>query len=370
MSTFREFRNDFIKLNPAEQFGPDAIGIFVSQSTATGEIYIAGITVPYTTTQGTLRRQLADTHTIYVEYAVATGSSYLPASGSSFAIRIIEIPVKEVQSRKDHYFFEPKYSQRFSELLASFGDLSPTKLKVAFAGPENFWKDDYNAGINVVEDARKSRTALRVDREPYAPTHGTYQDKMVPANFEVLKKATETRYLFPTGSLILTASTLRNKELIDSEAFADTQDSNYTSKAWNIGRYIGSELDNLGIIGNEPALGYYAFQGAIYPTGSAPTPIKAIDNSDRPLEQIYFVNFASGSVGQGSKHNDASAHLPLDAKRAIDLISPSTNGNRAYTILYREEGKKMVKITEKLVYHVSRNEVLVTNGTGRLVGIL
>lgn len=367
MSTYREFRNDFIKLNP-QVLAADTVGMFISQSAGTGTIFIAGMIVPYSTTQGSIEGRLRHTKKMYVEYTVDTtypGGEfpYLPASGSggAYAIRTIEIPIKEVQSRDTHYFFEPVTPVRIPAQLNTFGTPSENFLRISFSGPENYYKDDFNPISNNISDARKSNVALVVDRFAMSPSQGGYIGSLLPNNFTVIQKALETRTLFNSGSMQSYESTLRNRELIDREFFAEIQDSNYSTKSWTGVRYDGVEESNNGVVGNEPALSFLSFDGTTYPTGSTTSTIKAIADSDRKLESIYYVNFASGSSQYG-KRVGGSTFLPLEGTTSMDLVR--TYSNKRYTILYKVNGRTFNQVVNSKVYGSDRGEVYITDENG------
>ena len=78
MSTFNEFRDQFIKEDMRTRLGDGAIGVFISQSAETssafpaGQIFIAGLSVPYISGSSHFGSSLKDTKTVYLEYTVTS----------------------------------------------------------------------------------------------------------------------------------------------------------------------------------------------------------------------------------------------------------------------------------------------------------
>ena len=404
MSSFFEVRDQFIKRNPRTTYSPDCVALFVSQSRETQEVFVEGVTVPYQTSdQGNLKDVLKDSNTIYIEYLTPstfpggkfpypTGSngdprlvsaSYL--TGKTGSLRILEIPIENPQERDGYYFFESKKRVPITGILSPFDTPSPTFLKVSFTGPENYYKSDNNP-IRTANITRKSNKRILVDRSTSSPNIGQYQNTSVPNNFSVILKYIETKNLYNSGSEIVGtggvptfpsasffSSSLRSFENIDTALFAEIQDSNFSSKAWTNIRYNGVRETKRQVTGNEPALTFREFNGAIYPTGSDATTIKAILDADRNIETIYFVNFANGtSLGtknpSGSNANLQGGAIPIDAQAGQSgeevFDAPTAN---LFTLLYREIGNRLQRIPSSNIYGVDRGGVFVTDENGKVL---
>lgn len=422
MSTFNEFREQFIREDMRTRLGDGAIGVFISQSAEVtdafpgGRIFIAGVSVPYISGSLHFGSSLKDTKTVYLEYTVtssldqlngkypytfASGSDevgvsspsgavypYLPSETPTFAtsskgysVRTIEIPIKEVQVRDNGYFFDPKYRIEVPVLLSQFGELSYVPMRVAFGGPENFYKDDYNAIIGNYTEARKSTKAITVDRSTVSPRTGAYTSTTLPGNYPVILKYIESKTLFnsgstftqvsgsvtaPTGSSYI--SSILSFQFIDQELFAPIQDSSYSSKAWRSIRYDGVEETNLNIIGNEPALAFREFEGAIYPNDASGSAVKAILDADREVVPVYYVNFNKGSELRG-KNPGGTSTLPVFTFGTIEIVtSPSAN---RFTLLYEEQdsSRRLIPVSSKKVYSVDKGAVYTTDEDGKISGV-
>lgn len=419
MSTFNEFRRQFIRGNMRDVLGDGAIGVFISQSAETssafpaGKVFIAGISVPYLSGSNNFGSSLKDTNTIYLEYTVtssidqsgggrfpytnASGSlpvsssvyPYLPgetnftyASGSKgYSVRTIEIPVREVQARDSGYFFDPKYRIEIPVLLAQFGKLSYLPMRVAFSGPENFYKDDYNAIIGNYTEGRKSRKAITVDRSTVSPRTGAYTGTTLPGNYPVILKYIETQNLYHSGSGSVGSlgtpdtpidgyysSSLRSFENVDAALFAPIQDSSYSSKAWRNLRYDGVVETNLNIVGNEPALSFQEFEGAIYPNDASGSAVKAILDADREIATIYYANFNKANELRG-KNPGGTSTLPTFTYGTVQIVTSPTV--KRFTILYEEQDSsgRLIPISSKKVYSVDKGVVYATDEDGKVSGV-
>jgi hypothetical protein len=419
MSTFNEFRRQFIRGNIREILGDGAIGVFISQSAETssafpaGKVFIAGISVPYLSGSGNFGSSLKDTNTIYLEYTVtssidqsgggkfpytnASGSlpasssvyPYLPgetnftyASGSKgYSVRTIEIPVREVQARDSGYFFDPKYRIEIPVLLAKFEQLSYVPMRVSFSGPENFYKDDYNAIIGNYTEGRKSRKSITVDRSTVSPRTGAYTGTTLPGNYPVILKYIETQNLYHSGSGSAGSlgtpdtpidgyysSSLRSFENVESALFAPIQDSSYSSKAWRNLRYDGVVETNLNILGNEPALSFQEFEGAIYPNDASGSAVKAILNADRKIVPVYYANFNKANELRG-KNPGGTSTLPTFTHGTVQVVTSPTV--KRFTILYEEQDSsgRLIPISSKKIYSTSKGAVYATDEDGKVSGV-
>lgn len=399
--------------------GDGAIGVFISQSAETssafpaGKVFIAGVNVPYTSGSFNFGSSLRDTTTLYLEYTVsssldqsgggkypyehASGSTaasssvypYLPgavdftyASGSKgYTVRTIEIPIKEVQVRDSGYFFDPKYRIEIPVLLARFGQLSYLPMRVAFSGPENFYKDDYNAIIGNYTEGRKSKKTITVDRSTVSPRTGAYTGTTLPGNYPVILKYIETKNLYHSGSGSVGelgipdtpidgyySSSLRSFEGVDEALFASIQDSSYSSKAWRNIRYDGVEETNLDIIGNEPALAFREFEGAVYPSDAVAATVKAILDADREIVSIYFTNFNKSNELRG-KNPGGTSTLPVFTHGSIEIVTSPT-ANR-FTLLYEEQdsSRRLIPLSSKKIYSIDKGVVYTTDEDGKISGV-
>ena len=419
MSTFNEFRNQFIREDMRTRLGDGAIGVFISQSAETssafpaGQIFIAGLSVPYISGSSHFGSSLKDTKTVYLEYTVTSsldqsgggrfpytfgsGSEmvsssvypYLPAASSfdyafgskGYSVRTIEIPIKEVQARDTGYFFDPKYRIQVPVLLAQFGELSYLPMRVAFSGPENFYKDDYNAIIGNYTEGRKSRKAITVDRSTVSPRTGAYTGTTLPGNYPVILKYIETKNLYNSGSGSpgefgtptpatdgYFSSSLRSFENVDEALFAPIQDSSYSSKAWRNLRYDGVVETNLNIIGNEPALSFQEFEGTTYPSDAAAATVKDILDADREIVTIYYVNFNKANELRG-KNPGGTSTLPTFTYDTVQIVTSPTV--KRFTILYEEQDSsgRLIPISSKKVYSVDKGVVYATDEDGKVSGV-
>lgn len=446
MSTFNEFRGDFIKDDIRSRLGDGVIGVFVSQSAETssafpgGRVFIAGINVPYVSGSSHFGSTLKDTTTVYLQYTVTSsldsptedyiinegeyvvestvgGGEYIDytkisprypypfASGSTpvfsalypqapgavsasyasgskgYSVRFLEIPIKEVQARKYGYFFDPEYRVEVPVLLAPFGQLSYLAMKIAFSGPENFYKDNYNAIVGNYTEARKSRKSIVVDRSSISPRVETYANTTLPGNYPVVLKYTQTENVYSSGSSVTGSlgtpdtvtdgfflSSLRSFENVDPAVFASIQDSNYSSKAWRNLRYDGVTEANLNILGNEPALSFQEFEGTIYPSEAVAATVKDILDADREIVTIYYVNFNKANELRG-KNPGGSSTLPTFTYDAINIVtSPSSN---RFSVFYEEQAgtRRLIPLDSRKIYSIDRGVVYRTDEDGKVSGV-
>ena len=155
---------------------------------------------------------------------------------------------------------------------------------------------------------------------------------------------------------------------MDEALFAPIQDSSYSSKAWRNLRYDGVVETNLNRIGNEPALSFQEFEGAIYPSDAVAATVKDILDADREVVPVYYVNFNKGSELRG-KNPGGTSSLPTFTFGTIELVtSPSAN---RFTLLYEEQdsSRRLIPLSSRKVYSIDKGAVYTTDEDGKISGV-
>lgn len=164
---------------------------------------------------------------------------------------------------KDAYYYKLADVITIPTSSAELGVASSQQYNVGLLPEPNelFRFNDFAPTSNNVDSVRKSTIRLVVDERSYAPTQGIYEGFFLPGNYE-----------------IISSSIANGVEGLDERFFAEVQDSNYSSTGWRNGRYDGTKttdiINNVRVLGQEPALTYNSFEGSLFDSSSISSEIK------------------------------------------------------------------------------------------------
>ena len=127
---------------------------------------------------------------------------------------------------------------------------------------------------------------------------------------------------------------------------AQIQDCFYTKAGIINARYEGSKTTSGSISGNDPALGLVVFEASIHPTDADTTTIRNIADRD-----VVEVRFNSKRIATGSSFE-------------FQQFPSSSN------ILFKEEGKAIVRVPNVKVYSIQKDEVYLADENGIVTSVL
>jgi len=125
---------------------------------------------------------------------------------------------------------------------------------------------------------------------------------------------------------------------------AQIQNCSYTKAGIVNARYRGTKLTSGSVEGNDPALSFKEFDGSIHLLDSNNSTIAGIDDTKRDIQTIYF-----NPILTGSNPNKHEQNFP-------ELTS----------ILYQEEDKRFVRVSNKKVFIVETATVLTMGEVGKV----
>lgn len=315
---------EFIETAPTKYGFGNANIIFSSSvdvfGTAFAPYSIQGMTVPF----------IDKFNRGYETPLLSVNSLRFEFSGSFYTAKIIG---KQKRDNYIYYQFEP-FTVNY--LPTSVDDNSlPLEEDSDFIlipySSVNFNNSDYNPLLNNSEGSKPNSVAQVVDRQG---------DAANPTNLGALTGGTAVK--------------------------AELQDCSYTKVGLINSRYNGSKATTAGPIteynkerfvarvnsgavpGYEPALGFKKFKGSIHPSDADTTAIKAINQSDRELVDVYF-----NSTITGTHPNKLFPNFPIV-------------GN----FLYVDQGNRLIRSVGSKVYAVDTGQVFVTNELGSLTSIV
>lgn len=108
-----------------------------------------------------------------------------------------------------------------------------------------------------------------------------------------------------------------------------------------------SKVISRGIPGNDPALALKEFKGSIHPNDASDTTIKAIQLSDRTIENIFF-----DTVLSGSHPTKAFSNFPLSG-----------------SFLETEQNTRFVRSVNSKIYSVDKGKIYTTNELGGVIAV-
>jgi hypothetical protein len=125
---------------------------------------------------------------------------------------------------------------------------------------------------------------------------------------------------------------------------AQLQNCSYTKAGIVNARYDGTKLTSGSVEGNDPALAFKEFDGSIHLLDSDNTTITGIDDNKRDIKTVYFNPILTGS--HPNKHEQNFPELT--------------------SILYQEEDKRFVRISNKKVFIVETGTILTMSEVGKV----
>jgi len=185
---------------------------------------------------------------------------------------------------------------------------------------------------------------------PYISTvFNNSSDNPILSNATVLRKANYIQQVDRNEDPI--QPTNLTQILLNQATPAEIQDSNYTSAGIINARYVGSKLNSGSVPGNDPALNLIGIRASLHPSGSNFTKIKAINLSDRQVQQVYFTPQVTNNIAGGKTR--------------------TFGGNKSFpaapNLLYVEEGNRFVRISNRDIYSIDEDKMHSTNNLGTII---
>lgn len=237
-------------------------------------------------------------------------------------------------------FNEPMYNGEFSgsELLATSGELNS--------------RNPFKRIVSGTYEGVKTEDLFNVDNSPGVQEKFKFNDYApLSNNVPNVRKSTK-----------LTT--------FDGLDFAETQDSNYASKAWSNIRYDGSvNVENIdylftGTKGNLPFLSLVKTEGFIFEKNTSNEVISdIINNEGRQSSTIYFYTLTRPDTGSNFVQLNVNSRI-LTPELFFDDNRDS--GSFARTYLVEIEGSNLVKISNKKVFLRENNVIETTNINGKI----
>jgi hypothetical protein len=185
---------------------------------------------------------------------------------------------------------------------------------------------------------------------PYISTvFNNSPDNPLLSNATVLRKANYVQQVDRNEDPI--QPTNLTQILLNQASAAEIQDSNYTSAGIINARYVGSKLTSGSVPGNDPALALVGIRASLHPSGSNFTKIRAINVSDREVQQVYFTPQVTNSVAGGKTR----------------VFGGNKSFPSAPNLLYVEEGNRFVRISNRDIYSIDEDKMHSTNNLGTII---
>ena len=102
-----------------------------------------------------------------------------------------------------------------------------------------------------------------------------------------------------------------------------------------------------GIPGNDPAIALKEFKGSVDPNDSSDATIRAIQLSDREVENIFF-----DTIVTGSHPTKAFSNFPVSG-----------------SFLETEQGTRFVRSVNSKIYSVDKGQIYTTNELGGVIAV-
>jgi len=297
----------------------------------TGSIYLQGMTIPFVSKEN-----------------VNIGTALRDVTSVRFKLAgsVIKAPIIARQHKNNYYFFRIQ-STFLPALPSGFSIVGDQRIYSASNAElilipyisTPFQNSDYNPLISTTQISEKSPVRQVVDR---------VADQIEPTNLIAI--------------------------LSQSATPAEVQESSYTKASIINGRYNGSVMDNEGIPGDDPALNIRSFAGSIYPVGADVTTV--VKSTNVTTENIYFnvAKIPSKQIPPGVKYNSNISFPSITGSLRIVSSSYTNNAldsNTVYVLegnlLYQEQDKKFVRITDSKVFAPEKGTVFTTDEFGRVI---
>ena len=240
----------------------------------------------------------------------------------TFAGTVVSLEVLGISKRSNYFYLrtQPLKTNTFPEGRDQSNIPIISALEFIFTPflKEKFSNSDYNALIGNVSIQKTSTGAVQVDR---------LVGQAAPSNYHALVSG--------------------------SASPAAVQYSNYTISGLSNARYGGCKLQSGSVEGEDPAMGYRSFKGAINERDAdnatilAQTEGKDIFFSVDRKPSVYFTSADTFNDYTGST-----------------FPTPAT-GTFKGSIMYEEEGNRFIRIVNKKVHAIDRGSIFHTNELGR-----
>lgn len=313
---------EFIETRPQSFGGGNANLLYSSSVSGSDDIPIApfvlqGLTIPFTSVEGT---------NVAAAFKEVTEIKFQYPTGTITA----EITGRQKRNEYFYFTFEPVSVNSLPSVIDSSGNTVYEDSEFVFVPYTTlvFNNNDYNPLINNSEGSKRNAKVRKVDR---------FADAVNPTNLQAI--------------------------ISQSAEFAEIQNCSYTKIGIINSKYNGTKATPAGpksiynkelfvstvnaetIAGNSPAQSYKGFEGSTHTSDANTTTIKAIAQSDRKLQQIYF-----NSVVSGSHPNKTFPNFPSSG-----------------SYLYTEDGNLLVRLVNSKVYSIDKGEVFTTNELGGVI---
>ena len=305
---------DFISTSPLDYGGNVNVNLLVSSSvvnpgvdnTPTGSLTVVGMTIPFQDDDGTsltsALKEIDELRFQFTEGVITT--------------KIIN------RTRQDQYFY-----LRLEPIV--FNSLPPVidTLAVGTPAEQDIFRYDESEFIF------KPFFEISFQNDDYNPLMNTSNANKVNAVRQVVDRTSDAAN--PTNLTAILAGTAQPAQL---------QNCSYTKAGIVHARYEGTKLTSGSNPGNDPALSFKEFEGSLHLLDSDNTTITAIDDNKRDTSTIYFNPILTGS--HPNKHEQNFPELA--------------------SILYEEQDKRFVRISNRKVFIVETGTILTMSEVGKV----
>ena len=250
--------------------------------------------------------------------------------------QIIKSKILARQKRRGYYFFQLAdfIINDLPETLDFDGNVIYDDSEFVFVPyvAVSFINNDYNILLSNSARSKLSDTHRVVDRNA-----GGAGD--TPTNFEALISQSAER------------AEIQNCSYTKIGLISSRYEGTKTSKAGPIYNFnddiFETEVLAKAIPGNDPALALKEFRGSLHPNDASDTTIKAIQLSDRSVENVFF-----DTVLSGSHPNKAYSNFPVVG-----------------SFLQSEDGTRFARAVNSKVYSVDKGLIFTTDEFGEVISI-
>lgn len=322
---------EFIKANPTS-WGTGNANLLVSSSVSGSYPYIEsfppytvkGISIPFTSKNSK-----------YIEPALKEVNEFRFSIHSG---TIVKSKVLGRQKRNGYYFFSlTDFVINSLPTTLDFDD-NPEVLNSEFIFVPyvsvSFINNDYNVLLSNSARSKLSDTHRVVDR--ITALSGSAD---LPSNYNAIISQSAER------------AELQNCSYTKVGFISSRYEGTRTSKAGNFYEFnediFQSKVLSRSIPGNDPALALKEFKGSIHPNDSSDSTIRAIQLSDRSVENIFF-----DTVLSGSHPTKAFSNFPISS-----------------SFLETEQGTRFVRSVNSKIYSVDKGQIYTTNELGGVIAV-
>lgn len=303
---------DFIGLNPSSFFGSGCVNLLYSSSVVNPGVddtpvlpfHIQALTIPFNSQENIdVEAALKEVDSIVLDLPGGAQEAIITARQKRtgyFFFRIQELIINSLPAETDTSVGEIVYRDQDSVFI-----FTPYV-------EQSFTNNDYNPLLNNTNLSKYNAVAQVVDRNT---------EQIIPTNLQAILSNTATP--------------------------AQIQNCSYTKAGIINSKYNGSKLTSGSIPGDDPALTFKVFKGSLHQSDANTATIKAIQLSDREVDDIYFTPLLSGSH---------------PTKKLADF--PELN-----SYIYTEEDNRLVRKVSAKIFSTDKGLVYTTDELGEVITI-